>query len=192
MQPPAFALPEPGHVNWCNTDGVKIRMSSVLNDDPSYAENAAIDGNINSEASENSVSVTGESNGKTPYFGVDFGKKNNPTLSKIVIYTPGRRDDLPAMEKFTVHLYNSDKDILGYKNFTVNSQNQTSYACVWELDPALPVRALRISTPDKTPVAITEIQAFGPAKTHKPTARPSSSDQRYPEGERDEAFSDDE
>ncbi len=196
MQAPAFALPAPGHINWCKKEGVKIRMSSVLNDDDSYAEKAAIDGNINSDASENSVSVTGEPNGKTAYFGVDFGKKNNPTLSKIVIYTPGNRDDLPGMEKFTVHLYNSDKDVLGYRNFTVNSLNQTSNVCVWELDPAMPVRALRITTPNNTPIAITEIQAFGPLKEQKTSSHSSSSssssDQQYPEGERDEDFCDDE
>ncbi|MFR4417155.1 MAG: hypothetical protein ACLT8E_07140 [Akkermansia sp.] len=40
------------------------------------------------ELSDVSISATGVAEGKTAWFGIDFGKETNRTIEKVVIYTP--------------------------------------------------------------------------------------------------------
>ncbi len=194
MEVPTEAIPSPGLVNWCRKSGTKVQMRSVLNNDAdTYGAEKARDSVLSSESADQSVSVTADNSGKPPYYGVDFGADSNRTISKIVIYTPANRSDLPAMKKFRVQLYDNAKEMIELRTFTTKSFGQTSNVCVWDLEPALPVRAIRITTPDEGPVAITELEAYGPVEVDVPTTKKPAKKQSNVIDENDDAaFSDDE
>ncbi len=194
MEVPAEAMPAPDMVNWCRQSGTKVQMRSVLNKDAdTYGAEKARDGILSSESADQSVSVTDANTGKDPYYGIDFGESSNRTISKLVVYTPASRSDLPAMKKFRVQLYNNDKEMIELKTFTTKSFGQTSNVCVWDLETPLPVRAIRITTPDKGPVAVTEVEAYGPAENDSTDSKKSAKKKPAVIDENDDAaFSDDE
>ena len=96
---------EPGKVNWSLQPGVKVRQSSNRNMLGAYGPEKAVDGNTSSELSDVSISATGVAEGKTAWFGIDFGKETNRTIEKVVIYTPANLTLLGTMEEFKVILY---------------------------------------------------------------------------------------
>lgn len=100
---------EPGKVNWSLQPGVKVRQSSNRNMLAAYGPEKAVDGNTSSRISDVSISATGVVEGKTAWFGIDFGRETNRTIEKVVIYTPANLTLLGAMEKFKVILYDNDK-----------------------------------------------------------------------------------
>lgn len=89
---------EPGKINWSLQPGVKVRQSSNRNMLGAYGPKKAVDGNTSSRISDVSISATGVVEGKTAWFGIDFGRETNRTIEKVVIYTPANLTLLGTME----------------------------------------------------------------------------------------------
>lgn len=165
---PAPAAPtkpsgEPGKVNWSLQPGVKVRQSSNRNMLGAYGPEKAVDGNTSSELADVSISATGVVEGKNAWFGIDFGAGANRTVEKVVIYTPANLTLLGTMEEFKVLLYDNDKNVLAEKTFTTTPSEKSTNVTTWKLDAPVKARALRVeSTNPARPVALTEVEAYGP------------------------------
>lgn len=154
---------EPGKVNWSLQPGVKVRQSSNRNMLGAYGPEKAVDGNTSSELSDVSISATGVVEGKTAWFGIDFGKETNRTVEKVVIYTPANLTLLGTMEEFKVLLYDNDKKVLAEKTFTTAPSEKSTNVTTWKLDAPVKARALRVESTDPArPLALTEVEAYGP------------------------------
>lgn len=170
---PAVPKPsaEPGKVNWCLQPGIKVRQSSNRNMLSAYGPEKAIDGNTSSELSDVSISATGIVEGKTAWFGIDFGPETNRTVEKVVIYTPANLTLLGTMEEFKVLLYDNDKKVLAEKTFTTTPSEKSTNVTTWKLDAPVKARALRVeSTNPAHPLALTEVEAYGPEEQASPEA----------------------
>lgn len=162
---------QPGQVNWSLQPGVKVRQSSNRNMLNAYGPEKAVDGNASSELSDVSVSATGVAEGKTAWFGIDFGKETNRTIEKVVIYTPANLTLLGTMEKFKVLLYDNDRKVLAEKTFTTAPSEKSTNVTAWKLDAPVKARALRVeSTAPDRPLALTEVEAYGPEDQARPEA----------------------
>lgn len=166
---------EPGHVNWSLQPGVKARQSSNRNMLDAYGPEKAIDGNTSASLSDVSISATGVTEGKPSWFGLDFGQESNRTIDKVVICTPGNLSQLGAMEEFKVVLYDNDKKVLAEKTFTTTIGAKEVNVTTWALDAPVTARALRVETvkPDR-PVALTEVEVFGPEEKSAEAAEPAA------------------
>lgn len=154
---------EPGKVNWSLQPGVKVRQSSNRNMLGAYGPEKAVDGNTSSELANVSISATGVVDGKNAWFGIDFGQETNRTVEKIVIYTPANLTLLGTMEEFKVLLYDNDKNVLAEKTFTTTPSEKSTNVTTWKLDAPVKARALRVeSTNPARPLALTEVEAYGP------------------------------
>lgn len=154
---------EPGKVNWSLQPGVKVRQSSNRNMLSAYGPEKAVDGNTSSELSDVSISATGVTEGKTAWFGIDFGPETNRTVEKVVIYTPANLTLLGTMEAFKVLLYDNDKNVLAEKTFTTTPAEKSTNVTTWKLDAPVKARALRVESTDPAhPLALTEVEAYGP------------------------------
>lgn len=165
---PGTSLPntsgQPGQINWSLQPGVKVRQSSTRNMLAAYGPEKAIDGNTSSELSAVSISATGVVEGKPAWFGIDFGQATNRTVEKVVIYTPSGLTLLGTMEEFKVLLYDNDKNVLAEKIFTTTPGEKPTNVSTWKLDAPVKARALRVeSTTDTRPLAMTEVEVYGPA-----------------------------
>lgn len=157
------ASAEPGKVNWSLQPGVKVRQSSNRNMLEAYGPEKAVDGNTSSELSDVSISATGVVEGKTAWFGIDFGKETNRTLEKVVIYTPANLTLLGTMEEFKVILYDNDKNVLAERTFHTTPSEKSTNVTTWKLDAPAKARALRVESADPAhPLALTEVEAYGP------------------------------
>ena len=173
--PPAPAAPrvpsEPGKVNWSLQPGVKVRQSSSRNMLGAYGPEKAVDGNTSSELADVSISATGVVEGKNAWFGIDFGPETNRTVEKVVIYTPANLTLLGTMEEFKVLLYDNDKNVLAEKTFTTTPSEKSTNVTTWKLDTPVKARALRVeSTNPARPLALTEVEAYGPAEAEETPA----------------------
>lgn len=154
---------EPGKVNWSLQPGVKVRQSSNRNMLDAYGPEKAVDGNTSSELADVSISATGVVEGKNAWFGIDFGAGANRTVEKVVIYTPANLTLLGTMEEFKVLLYDNDKNVLAEKTFTTTPSEKSTNVTTWKLDAPVKARALRVeSTNPARPLALTEVEAYGP------------------------------
>ena len=154
---------EPGKVNWSLQPGVKVRQSSNRNILGAYGPEKAVDGNTSSELSDVSISATGVAEGKTAWFGIDFGKETNRTIEKVVIYTPANLTLLGTMEEFKVILYDNDKNVLAEKTFNTTPSEKSTNVTTWKLEAPVKARALRVESTDPAhPLALTEVEAYGP------------------------------
>ena len=154
---------EPGKVNWSLQPGVKVRQSSNRNMLGAYGPEKAVDGNTSSELSDVSISATGVAEGKTAWFGIDFGKETNRTIEKVVIYTPANLTLLGTMEEFKVILYDNDKNVLAEKTFNTTPSEKSTNVTTWKLEAPVKARALRVESTDPAhPLALTEVEAYGP------------------------------
>lgn len=172
---PAPAAPrvpaEPGKVNWSLQPGVKVRQSSSRNMLGAYGPEKAVDGNTSSELADVSISATGVVEGKNAWFGIDFGPETNRTVEKVVIYTPANLTLLGTMEEFKVLLYDNDKNVLAEKNFTTTPSEKSTNVTIWKLDAPVKARALRVeSTNPGRPLALAEVEAYGPAEAEETPA----------------------
>lgn len=164
---------EPGKTNWSLQPGVKARQSSNRNMLAAYGPEKAIDGNTSSELSDVSISATGLVDGKSAWFGIDFGPETNRTVEKVVIYTPANLTLLGAMEEFKALLYDNDKNVLAEKTFTTTPSEKSTNVTAWKLDAPVKARALRIETTNPSqPVALTEVEVYGPEEK-TPEASPA-------------------
>lgn len=162
---------EPGKVNWSLQPGVKVRQSSNRNMLGAYGPEKAIDGNTSSELADVSISATGVTEGKNAWFGIDFGQETNRTMEKVVIYTPANLTLLGTMEEFKVILYDNDKNVLAEKTFTTTPSEKSTNVTTWKLDAPVKARALRVeSTNPARPLALTEVEAYGPAEAEETPA----------------------
>lgn len=173
--PPAPAAPrvpaEPGKVNWSLQPGVKVRQSSNRNMLGAYGPEKAVDGNTSSELADVSISATGVVEGKNAWFGIDFGPETNRTVEKVAIYTPANLTLLGTMEEFKVLLYDNDKNVLAEKTFTTTPSEKSTNVTTWKLDAPVKARALRVeSTNPARPLALTEVEAYGPAEAEETPA----------------------
>jgi len=165
---------EPGKVNWSLQPGIKVRQSSNHDMMGACGPEKAVDGNTSSELSEASISATGVIEGKTAWFGIDFGKETNRTIEKVVVYTPANLPLPVSMEGFEVILYDNEKNVLAEKSFTIIPSGKSTNVTSWELDTPVKARALRVKAADPArPLALTEVQAYGPAETEETPALPS-------------------
>ncbi len=154
---------EPGKVNWSLQPGVKVRQSSNRNMLAAYGPEKAVDGNTSSRISDVSISATGVVEGKTAWFGIDFGRETNRTIEKVVIYTPANLTLLGTMENFKVILYDNDKNVLAEKTFSTTPSEKSTNVTSWELDAPVKARALRVESSNPSqPLALTEVEAYGP------------------------------
>ena len=154
---------EPGKVNWSLQPGVKVRQSSNRNMLGAYGPEKAVDGNTSSKISDVSISATGVVEGKTAWFGIDFGRETNRTIEKVVIYTPANLTLLGTMEKFKVILYGNDKNVLAEKTFSTTPSEKSTNVTSWKLDAPVKARALRVESANPSqPLALTEVEAYGP------------------------------
>lgn len=154
---------EPGKVNWSLQPGVKVRQSSNRNMLGAYGPEKAVDGNTSSKISDVSISSTGVVEGKTAWFGIDFGRETNRTIEKVVIYTPANLTLLGTMEKFKVILYGNDKNVLAEKTFSTTPSEKSTNVTSWKLDAPVKARALRVESANPSqPLALTEVEAYGP------------------------------
>lgn len=159
----AHAPVEPGMVNWSTVPGVKVRQSSNRNMLAAYGPEKAVDGNTSSELSDVSISATGVVEGKTAWFGIDFGAETNRPVEKIVIYTPANLTLLGTMEEFKATLYDNGKNVLAEKTFTATPGEKSTNISIWKLDAPVKARALRVeSTSPARPLALTEVEVYGP------------------------------
>lgn len=124
---------EPGKINWSLQPGVKVRQSSNRNMLGAYGPKKAVDGNTSSRISDVSISATGVVEGKTAWFGIDFGRETNRTIEKVVIYTPANLTLLGTMEKFKVILYGNDKNVLAEKTFSTTPSEKSTNVTSWKL-----------------------------------------------------------
>ena len=162
---------EPGKTNWSLQSGVKVRQSSNRNMLAAYGPEKAIDGNTSSELSDVSISATGLVDGKSAWFGIDFGPETNRTVEKVVIYTPANLTLLGTMEEFKVLVYDNDKNVLAEKTFTTTPSEKSTNVTTWKLDAPVKARALRIETTNPSrPVALTEVEVYGPEEKAEPEA----------------------
>lgn len=162
---------EPGQINWCRRPETKARQSSCRNMLEAYGPEKAIDGNTSSELSDVSISATGVAEDKTAWFGIDLGKETNRTIEKIVIYTPANLSILGTMESFKVVIYDNGKNILAEKLFSTFPSDKSTNVTIWKLESPLKARALRIEPASPTqPLALTEIEVFGPEEQEAQTA----------------------
>ena len=164
---PAQAVPkvsaEPGKINWSLQPGVKVRQSSNRNMLGAYGPEKAVDGNTSSRISDVSISATRVVEGKTAWFGIDFGRETNRTIEKVVIYTPANLTLLGTMEKFKVILYGNDKNVLAEKTFSTTPSEKSTNVTSWKLDAPVKARALRVESANPSqPLALTEVEAYGP------------------------------
>ena len=154
---------EPGKINWSLQPGVKVRQSSNRNMLGAYGPEKAVDGNTSSRISDVSISATGVVEGKTAWFGIDFGRETNRTIEKVVIYTPANLTLLGTMEKFKVILYGNDKNVLAEKTFSTTPSEKSTNVTSWKLDAPVKARALRVESANPSqPLALTEVEAYGP------------------------------
>lgn len=98
-----------------------------------YGPEKAVDGNTSSRISDVSISATGVVEGKTAWFGIDFGRETNRTIEKVVIYTPANLTLLGTMEKFKVILYGNDKNVLAEKTFSTTPSEKSTNVTSWKL-----------------------------------------------------------
>ncbi|WP_455564056.1 discoidin domain-containing protein, partial [Akkermansia massiliensis] len=166
-QPPVPAAPrlsaEPGKITWSHQPGAKGRQCSNRNMLDAYGPEKAVDGNTSSELSDVSISATGVAEGKTAWFGIDFGKETNRTIEKVVIYTPANLTLLGTMEEFKVILYDNNKNVLAEKTFNTTPSEKSTNVTTWKLDAPVKARALRVESTDPAhPLALTEVEAYGP------------------------------
>ena len=89
-------------------------------------------GNTSSALSDVSISATGVAEGKTAWFGIDFGKETNRTIEKVVIYTPANLTLLGPMEEFKVILYDNDKNVLAEKTFNTTPSEDVYKRQAWK------------------------------------------------------------
>ena len=165
---------EPGEINWSVQPGVKVRQSSPRNMLAAYGPEKAVDGNTSSELSDVSISATGVVEGKNAWFGIDFGAETNRPVEKIVIYTPANLTLLGTMEEFKVMLYDNEKNVLAEKTFTTTPSEKSTNISTWKLNSAVKARALRIeSTSPARPLALTEVEVFGPEEKAEPETAPA-------------------
>ena len=128
-----------------------------------YGPEKAVDGNTSSKISDVSISSTGVVEGKTAWFGIDFGRETNRTIEKVVIYTPANLTLLGTMEKFKVILYGNDKNVLAEKTFSTTPSEKSTNVTSWKLDAPVKARALRVESANPSqPLALTEVEAYGP------------------------------
>ncbi|MZX02770.1 hypothetical protein GUA89_29735, partial [Escherichia coli] len=154
---------EPGKINWSLQPGVKVRQSSNRNMLGAYGPEKAVDGNTSSRISDVSISATGVVEGKTAWFGIDFGRETNRTIEKVVLYTPANLTLLGTMEKFKVILYGNDKNVLAEKTFSTTPSEKSTNVTSWKLDAPVKARALRVESANPSqPLALTEVEAYGP------------------------------
>ena len=154
---------EPGKINWSLQPGVKVRQSSNRNMLGAYGPKKAVDGNTSSRISDVSISATGVVEGKSAWFGIDFGRETNRTIEKVVIYTPANLTLLGTMEKFKVILYGNDKNVLAEKTFSTTPSEKSTSVTSWKLDAPVKARALRVESANPSqPLALTEVEAYGP------------------------------
>lgn len=100
---------------------------------------------------------------KTAWFGIDFGKETNRTIEKVVIYTPANLTLLGTMEEFKVILYDNDKNVLAEKTFNTTPSEKSTNVTTWKLEAPVKARALRVESTDPAhPLALTEVEAYGP------------------------------
>ncbi len=118
---------------------------------------------LGSRISDVSISATGVVEGKTAWFGIDFGRETNRTIEKVVIYTPANLTLLGTMENFKVILYDNDKNVLAEKTFSTTPSEKSTNITSWELDAPVKARALRVESSNPSqPLALTEVEAYGP------------------------------
>ncbi len=164
----------PGKVNWSLQPGIKVRQSSNHDEMGACGPEKAVDGNTSSEPSDASISATGVIEGKTAWFGIDFGKETNRTLEKVVIYTPANLPLLGSTEGFEVILYDNEKNVLAEKSFTIIPTGKSTNVTSWKLDTPVKARALRVKAVNPArPLALTEVEAYGPAETEETATFPS-------------------
>lgn len=164
---------EPGKVNWSLQPGVKVRQSSNRNMLGAYGPEKAVDGNTSSALADVSISATGVMEGKNAWFGIDFGQETNRTVEKVVIYTPANLTLLGTMEEFKVLLYDNNKNVLAEKTFTTTPSEKSTNVTTWKLDAPVKARALRVeSTNPARPLALTEVEAYGPEEEPDAPAPP--------------------
>lgn len=154
---------EPGKVNWSLQPGVKVRQSSNRNMLGAYGPEKAVDGNTSSELSDGFHQRHRRGGRKTAWFGIDFGKETNRTIEKVVIYTPANLTLLGTMEEFKVILYDNDKNVLAEKTFNTTPSEKSTNVTTWKLEAPVKARALRVESTDPAhPLALTEVEAYGP------------------------------
>lgn len=165
---------DPGKINWSLQPGVKVRQSSNHDKMDACGPEKAVDGNTSSELSEASISATGVIKGKNAWFGIDFGKETNRTIEKVVVYTPANLPLLENMEGFEVILYDNEKNVLAEKSFTIIPSAKSTNVTSWELDTPVKARALLVKAANPAqPLALTEVEAYGPAETEETQKLPS-------------------
>ena len=78
------------------------------------------------------------------------------------------------MEEFKVMLYDNEKNVLAEKTFTTTPSEKSTNISTWKLDSPVKARALRIeSTNPARPLALTEVEVFGPEEKAEPAPAPA-------------------
>ena len=81
----------------------------------------------------------------------------------MVIYTPANLTLLGTMEEFKVILYDNDKNVLAEKTFNTTPSEKSTNVTTWKLEAPVKARALRVESTDPAhPLALTEVEAYGP------------------------------